>query len=120
MKTNFGVYDLGYEPYYQLLRMTLLAKLTTPSEFDNGLVIEDYCIVHLLHSKNSELDALSRKHLNCLPGLRQNVGKTLHEVWRDKILSETEATKFHSGYWNKALKILSNGKLKAYLLERYE
>lgn len=119
-KNQFGLYDLGYEPYYQLLRMTLLAKLTTPCKFENGLAIEDYRIVHLMHSKNKGLDILSRKHLSCLPGLRQNVGKTLHEVWRDIILTENEASKFHCGYWNEAIASISNGRLKKYLLERYE
>ena len=42
---GFGVHDLGYEPYFQLLRITLLAKLTTPFKFDNGPTVEDYRVV---------------------------------------------------------------------------
>ena len=116
---GLGLYDLGYEPYYQLLRMTLLAKLTTPLEFANGLRIEDYRIIHLSHSQNDRLNTLSKKHLSFSPGLWQHSGKSLHEVWKDSILSGNEATKFRYGYWNKAIGIISDGKLKKYLLERY-
>ena len=115
----FGLHDLGYEPYYQLLRMTLLAKLTTPFEFDNGLRIEDYRIIHLSHSQNGRLNTLSKKHLSCSPGLKQHSGKSLHEVWKDSILSEDEATKFRYGYWNEAIRVISDKKLRKYLLERY-
>ena len=116
---GFGLHDLGYEPYYQLLRMTLLAKLTTPFQFDNGLLIEDYRIIHLSHSQNDGLNTLSKKHLSCSPGLRQHFGKSFHEVWKDSVLSENEATKFHYGYWNEAISTISNGKLRKYLMERY-
>ncbi|SDZ94135.1 hypothetical protein SAMN05216365_12542 [Porphyromonadaceae bacterium NLAE-zl-C104] len=37
---NIGIFDFSYEPFYQLLRMTLLAKETTPVTFGN-LEIED-------------------------------------------------------------------------------
>ena len=116
---GLGLYDLGYEPYYQLLRMTLLAKLTTPFKFDNGSLVEDYRVIHLSHSENKELDILSKKHLEFSPGLKHNVNKSLHEVWRDSILSETETAKFCSGYWNKATKAIADSDLKKYLIERY-
>jgi len=116
---GFGLHDLGYEPYYQLLRMTLLAKLTTPFEFDNGLRIEDYRIIHLFHSQNDRLNILSKKHLSFSPGLWQHSGKSLHKVWKDSILSENEASKFCYGYWNEAIGIISDGKLRKYLAERY-
>ena len=116
---GLGLYDLGYEPYYQLLRMTLLAKLTTPFKFDNGLRVEDYRVIHLSHSENKELNILSKRHLECLPGLRNNANKSLHEVWRDNILSESETTKFYSGYWNEAINTIADSDLKKYLTERY-
>ena len=121
---GFGLHDLGYEPYYQLLRMTLLAKLTTPLKFDNGSVnesidIEDYRIVHLSHSQNERLNTLSKRHLSYSPGLRQHCGKSLHEVWKDSILCEDEATKFRYGYWNEAIGVISDGELRKYLTERY-
>lgn len=116
---GLGLYDLGYEPYYQLLRMTLLAKLTTPFKFDNGLLVEDYRVMHLSHSENKELDVLSKRHLGSSPGLMHNANKSLHEVWRDSILSESETTKFCSGYWNEAIKAIVDSDLKKYLTERY-
>ncbi|MFC1904524.1 hypothetical protein ACFLXT_01985 [Chloroflexota bacterium] len=116
---GFGLHDLGYEPYYQLLRMTLLAKLTTPFEFDTGLRVEDYRIIHLSHSQNDTLNILSKIHLSCTLGLRQYCGKSMHEVWKDNILSEKEATKFYHGYWDEAINVLPDGKLKKYLTERY-
>ena len=116
---GLGLFDLGYEPYYQLLRMTLLAKLTTPFKFDNGLQVEDYRVVHLSHSENNELNILSKRHMKNSPGLIQNANKSLHEVWRDSILSESETTKFCSGYWNKAIKAIADSDFKKYLTERY-
>ena len=116
---QFGLHDLGYEPIFQLLRMTLLAKLTTPFEFDNGLHVDDYRIVHLSHSQNDKLNTLSKEHLSYSPGLDQYTGRNLHEVWKDSILTEGEATKFHYGYWNEAIGTISDGELKKYLAERY-
>jgi|GEM_PF-447971 len=116
---NFGLYDLGYEPYYQLLRMTLLAKLTTPMVFSSGLVVENYRIVHLSHSDNNGLNYLSRKHLSHSPGLKEHVGESLHEVWKNHVLSDRESSKFHYGYWDEALEVISQGELRRYLLERY-
>lgn len=117
---NFGLHDLGYEPYYQLLRMTLLAKFTTPLEFSNGLVVEDYRIVHLSHSDNRELNFLSKKHLSYSPGLKEHFGESLHEVWKNSVLSDEESKKFHYGYWDRAIEVISEGELRDYLLKRYK
>jgi Restriction Endonuclease associating with ARP len=116
---GFGLYDLCYEPFYQLLRMTLLAKLTTPLQLDNGLLIEDYRILHLSHTKNKAFDLISQEHLNHSPGLQHCVGKSLHDAWKTIILSKNEAKKFYCGYWDDAIKTISDGELKHYLLERY-
>jgi len=115
----FGLPDLCYEPFFQLLRMTLLAKLTTPLEFDSGLVVKDYRILHLSHSKNSGLNELTPAQLDFSPGLRRYSGRSLHEVWRDNILSNTEAKKFCCGYWDQAIRVISDDRLKNYLSNRY-
>ena len=116
---GFGLSDLCYEPLFQLLRMTLLAKLTTPLRFDNGFVIEDYRIVHLSHSKNEGLNFLSPEHLSHSSGLQHCAGKLLHEVWKDVILSENESKKFYYGHWDHAIRVILDSPLKQYLLERY-
>ena len=65
---KIGLPDFSYEPFYQLLRMTLLAKMTTPAKL--GLLkIEDYKIIHLSHSENNDLNFLSKTHLKYSPGL---------------------------------------------------
>ena len=94
-----GLYDLGYEPYYQLLRMTLLAKMTTPLQLTNEINIEDYRIVHLTHSQNMELNTLSQKHLKYAPALQNLIGENLHNVWKERILSPFEPEKFVGGHW---------------------
>lgn len=116
---GFGLSDLCYEPFFQLLRMTLLAKLTTPFKFDSGLVVQDYRILHLSHSKNSGLNKVTTAHMDFSPGLRRYSGKSLHEVWKDNILTNTEAKKFCCGYWDQAIKVISDNKLKSYLSNRY-
>jgi hypothetical protein len=115
----FGLYDLGYEPLYQLLRMTLLAKMTTPIHIGPNIKIEDYRILHLTHSENNELNYLSEKHLQYLPGLKDCVGKHIHEVWKSKVLSKKESAKFAGGYWDEALSVLGQSNLKSYLESRY-
>jgi len=116
---GIGLYDLGYEPFYQLARMTLLAKLTKDSEFDNGLKIENYKILHLSHSANEALNLISKDHLKFCPGLQSCVGKPLQEAWKDSVLSPSESKQFHYGYWDQGLKFLPGGDLKQYLVSRY-
>jgi hypothetical protein len=116
---GLGLYDLGYEPLYQLLRMTLLAKLTTPLKFSSGITVEDYRVVHLSHSGNVALNVLSEVHVRYTPGLRRYAGSSLHDVWKNRILSNKESNKFCCGYWDEAIGALPNGQLKDYLIERY-
>jgi hypothetical protein len=116
---GFGLNDLGYEPFYQLLRMTLLAKLTTPTEFDNGLGIQDYRVLHFTHSKNIGLNILSEDQLKYSPGFKDCTGENLHDMWKNIILSENEAKKFYYGYWDEAIDVISNGAVKDYLINRY-
>lgn len=119
-KGDLGLYDFSYEPFYQLLRMTLLAKMTTPLKLSDDVFIEDYKIVHLTHSDNVTLKYLKEDYLEYSPGIKMHSGRELHDVWRNEILAPTEQEHFVSGYWNKALSRLSNSDLKSYLIERYE
>ena len=116
---GMGLYDLGYEPYFQLLRFTLLAKLTTPFTFDDGPEVSDYRVIHLSHSKNDALNILSKTHVSCSPGLKDQAGKSMCEAWKDRILTRDEAMKFNHGHWDEALEVVSDSGLKRYLLERY-
>lgn len=116
---GMGLYDLGYEPYFQLLRFTLLAKLTTPFSFDEGPEVRDYRVIHLSHSKNDALNILSKKHVSCLPGLKDQAGKSMCEVWKQTVLAVEERPRFVHGCWNEALGVVSDSKLREYLVKRY-
>jgi len=115
---TLGLFDFSYEPLYQLLRMTLLAKMTTPTTL-NGVKIVDYKIIHLTHSDNSDLNIISENHITYSPGLSSFRGKSLHETWLS-ILNQSEKGHHFMAYWNKALNALSNNKEKEYLIQRYE
>lgn len=115
---KIGLTDLSYEPFYQLLRMTLLAKMTTPSNL-GSLIIKDYKVIHLSHSENNELNYLLKTHLKYSPGLKGCIGNSLHDTWIE-LLDEKEKEHHIMGFWNKALHVLSNCKDKEYLCKRYE
>ena len=115
---GIGLYDFGYEPFYQLLRMTLLAKMTTPIMIGKHS-IQDYRILHITHSDNSKLNILSKSNIKFCPGLINYQGKNIHEVWLN-LLSDYEKNKFRSGYWNQSLDLITDNDLKNYLIERYK
>lgn len=115
---HIGLTDFSYEPFYQLLRLTLLAKMTTPIDVGD-YKIEDYKIVHLSHSQNKYLNMLTDSHLKYSPGLRDFTGKPLHDTWMT-LLTDEEKSHHMMGYWNTALSALSDNKDKMYLVERYE
>ncbi len=117
-KDKIGLYDFSYEPFYQLLRMTLLAKMSIPLKI-NSIEITDYKIIHLTHSENYDLNILSENHLKYSPGLMSYKGKSLHETWLD-LLDNDEKQHHLMAFWNKALNVLSNNKDKYYLIHRYE
>jgi len=117
---GWGLVDLGYEPFYQLLRMTLLAKITTPFQLSNSVFVEDYRILHLTHSENKKLNIVTENHLKYCPGIKNFAGHSLHQIWKRNILSEQDSDRFKYGYWNQNLDIITNEKLKKYLIERYE
>ena len=112
-----GLYDLSPDHFYQLLRMTLLARMTTGMKL-GGRALEDYRIVHLTHSQNDWINVLHPRYLEYSPGLRQFCGKALHEVWRS-LLSAKEKEKFVCGHWDKSIGILRDSELRVYLTERY-
>ena len=114
---KIGLSDFSHEPLYQLLRMTLLAKTTTPVKL-NAVEVTDYKIIHLSHSLNSDLNILSEDHLRYSPGLRANKGKSLHATWID-LLEKDEKQHHIMAYWNDALMALSSNADKDYLVERY-
>lgn len=115
---GWGFHDLGYEPLYQLLRMTLLAKTTTPLQLTSGLEAVDYRILHLTHSDNRDLNTLSERHLRFSGALAHKGGSTLHEVWRDLLAAE-DAQRFAAGHWNLHLDTIADSQLRPYLTERY-
>jgi len=114
---KIGLSDFSYEPFYQLLRMTLLAIMTTPVNL-NSIRIDDYKIIHLAHSENDGLNKLSKKHLEYSPGLKKFSDEPLHDTWKE-LLDEQEKEHHKMEFWNKALNILSNNKDKDYLVQRY-
>ena len=115
---KIGLYDFSYEPLYQLLRMTLLARMTTPTNL-SSLRIDDYKIIHLTHSENNDLNFLSEAHLKYSPGLKRFIGNSLHDTWLE-LLDDKEKEHHIMGFWNKALNVLSTNKDKEYLVQRYE
>jgi hypothetical protein len=114
---GIGLYDFSVDHLYQLLRMTLLAKTTTPITIGD-MKVEDYRVVHLTHSKNDDINILYEKYLDFSPGLKKYSGQQLHEVWKD-ILSPSEKSKFIGAHWDEAIKNIQNNSLMKYLSERY-
>lgn len=117
IERGIGLYDFSPDHLYQLLRMTLLAKMTTPIQI-GSLKIEDYRIVHLSHSQNSEIEILHDKYLQSSPGLKKYADRKLYFVWSE-ILSEFEKERFKYGHWDLAIKNILNEDLKNYLTLRY-
>lgn len=116
---GWGLADLGYEPIYQLLRMTLLARKNTPIKLLENLVIEDYRILHLTHSFNQKFNELPQQIIQHHNSLFENVSTNFHRHWSENILAETETQKFKFGYWDKAVSAISEDSLRDYLTERY-
>ena len=112
-----GLYDLSPDHLYQLLRMTLLGKMTTGKRLGER-IIEDYHIVHLTHSQNDGINVLHPEYLKLSPGLQRFSGRGLHEVWRE-LLSSGERERFTHGHWDQAINLLGNSDLREYLFDRY-
>lgn len=114
---GIGLYDFSVDHLYQLLRMTLLAKTTTPLVVGE-IKVEDYRIVHLTHSKNDEINILHEKYLSHSPGLQKYAGMQFHEAWKG-MLSPYEKEKFIGGHWDTAIKDIPDATLRTYLSTRY-
>jgi len=114
---GMGLFDFGVDHLYQLMRITLLAKLTTPIKIGK-IEVEDYRIMHLTHSQNEETAILKDEHLTQSPGMQKYVGQKLYEAWKD-ILSESERRKFFGGKWDYGIKKITFNELKNYLQKRY-
>ena len=114
---GLGLFDFSVDHLYQLLRMTLLAKMTTPIQIGN-LSIEDYRMVHLSHSANKEIEILHDRYLQSSPGLKKYAGKKLYDVWTE-ILSPYEKEKFIYGHWDEAIQHIKDDELRLYLTNRY-
>lgn len=98
---DWGLYDVGYEPFYQLLRQHMLGQETVGMNFGPHK-IEDYIVVHLSHSKNTKLNQLLRKNIEYCKGLENYVGQELHTVWKN-LLSPEQKHHFRGAYWDEML-----------------
>lgn len=116
-ESGIGLYDFSVDHLYQLLRMTLLAKTTTPIQIGD-IKIEDYRVVHLSHSENEQIEILHDKYLISSPGLQKYSGWKLYEFW-STILSTYEKNRFCGGHWNTVLESIKDDRLRDYLIERY-
>lgn len=99
---DWGLYDVGYGPFYQLLRQHMLGQETVGMNFGPHK-IEDYIVVHLSHSKNTKLNILNDKNCTYANGLKSYVGKELHYVWKS-LLNKEQQSHFKSGYWDNVLR----------------
>ena len=116
-KSSIGIYDLSPDHLYQLMRLTLLAKMTTGMGLGK-YTLEDYRIVHLSHSQNDRINILYPEYLTFSPGLSRFSGQQLHDVWKE-LLSTHEKERFFCGYWDKAINSIGINELRAYLSDRY-
>ncbi|HSA05991.1 MAG TPA: hypothetical protein P5556_02300 [Candidatus Gastranaerophilales bacterium] len=94
----WGLYDICYEPFYQLLRQHLLAQETLGRRFGD-YYIEDYIIMHLSHSQNHKLNILTENQAEYSKGLAKHVGREIHEIWHG-LLSNGHKNKFIGEYWD--------------------
>jgi hypothetical protein len=116
-RSSLGIYDFSPDHLYQLLRMTLLAKKTTGMTLGK-YTIQDYRVIHLTHSQNDRINTLHPEYLILSPGLKRFSGQQLHDVWKI-LLSPKDREKFFYGYWDKAIDVIDDNRLKTYLVERY-
>jgi len=116
-KSRVGIYDFSPDHLYQLLRMTLLAKMTTGRTLGK-YTLEDYRVVHLTHSQNERVNILQPEYLEFSPGLQRFSKRCVHDVWKE-LLSARERERFICGHWDTAIRHVKNDKLRLYLAERY-
>jgi hypothetical protein len=114
---GIGLQDFSTDHFYQLLRMTLLAKKTTPIKIGN-IEVEDYRVVHLSHSGNDKINVVQPEYVKYCPGIQGMVGKGFYEAWK-KMLAPEEQKKFVAAHWDSGIKSIKNKDLREYLMERY-
>jgi hypothetical protein len=114
---GIGLQDFSTDHFYQLLRMTLLARKTTPMKIGD-LEVEDYRVVHLSHSGNDKINVVQTEYAKYCSGIQGMVGKGFHETWK-RMLAAEEQKKFVAAHWDGGIKSIKNKDLREYLLERY-
>jgi hypothetical protein len=114
---GIGLQDFSTDHFYQLLRMTLLARKTTPIKVGD-IEVEDYRVVHLSHSGNDKINIVQPEYAKYCPGIQGIAGKGFYEAWKGTLALE-ERRKFLAAHWDSGLKSIKNKNLREYLLERY-
>lgn len=118
---NWGLYDVCYEPFYQLLRQHMLGQETIGMKFGD-YIIEDYVVMHLSHSQNKKLNILTDKQCKYSKGLKKYIGQELHVIW-NKLLNEEHKSRFVGAYWDECLEKFNRpcdmNNWYDYLLSRY-
>jgi hypothetical protein len=114
---GLSIQDFSPDHLYQLLRMTLLARRTTPLDI-GPIHIEDYRIAHLSHSGNQKINIIQPEYAKFCPGLQGMVGKNFHEVWAT-LLAPDERRKFIAAYWDHGIPAIRDQGLRDYLQARY-
>ena len=111
---GIGLQDFSTDHFYQLLRMTLLARKTTPMKIGD-IEVEDYRVVHLSHSGNDKINVVQPEYAKYCPGIQGMVGKGFYEAWKDMLAPE-EQKKFLAAHWDSGIKSIKNKALREYLL----
>lgn len=114
---GLGIQDFSTDHLYQLLRMTLLARKTTPLDV-GPFHVEDYRIAHLSHSGNTKINVIQPEYAQNCPALQKLVGMNLHEAW-PSLLTPGESRKFIAGYWDQGIPAIRDQRLRDYLQARY-
>lgn len=118
LEGGLGLNDFGYDSFYQMMRMTLLAKMTTEIEL-NSIMVKDYRFIHLTHSNNKEINILDKAKAKLFANLQKYSGNSVYDTWKE-LLTDNEKTKYYGGYWNQSFSAIKNSGLKSYLIDRYE
>jgi len=114
---GIGLQDFSTDHFYQLLRMTLLAKKTTPMKIGD-IEVEDYRVVHLSHSGNDKINVVQPEYVKYCPGIQAMAGMGFYEAWKS-ILAPEEQKKFVAAHWDRGIESIKNKDLREYLAERY-
>lgn len=108
-KNKIDPCDLYYEPFYQLMRQTLLANQCVKNLDHN---ISSYLHLHIVPERNVEL-----KNNITSPNLK---GKDIHEVWNSLLKDNTKFKVMTPEYFIKPVSTLAGNELIiTYLRDRY-